>query len=387
MGNPSMRRFCCLLLVILLTSACSMPAVVMRVSDEEKHWLLSGKALLNTNGQELAPAKENVSYLTPEMRKFAEEAIAGDLGKDGLDALLQAMLLSSGMNLKYDETATFTAREAFEHGRANCLSFTHMFVAMARHVGFYVNFNEVDVPPIWGVRKTKTLVLNKHVNAIVTLQNGDRHVIDLNLEEARGNYERGFISDRLAHAQHYNNRAMELHAGGDHVDAFRYLITALRMEPSVSYFWSNLGSLYRRTGNTQAAEMAYRVALTENPGDLVAMSNASRLYAEIGNDELAGKYAKKVHYFRMRNPYYRYSLAMDAFMEMEYELAREHTEAAIKHYDDEHRFYFLLGAIYRMTGESELADVNFNKALELTNNDKQESRYRRKMDRMSSRNS
>ena len=110
-----------------------------------------------------------------------------------------------------------------------------MFISMARHVGFDVKFNEVDVPPIWDIRQNDTLVLNKHVNAVVVRPGSIRHVVDLNIDDFDVSYEQRYISDELAIAQHYNNKAMEYLASGQHVDAFRYLAKAPSMEPAISY--------------------------------------------------------------------------------------------------------------------------------------------------------
>ena len=48
----------------------------------------------------------------------------------------------------YDEI-TRTASETFRARRGNCLSFSNMFVAMARDVGLDVQFQEVEIPPDW----------------------------------------------------------------------------------------------------------------------------------------------------------------------------------------------------------------------------------------------
>jgi tetratricopeptide (TPR) repeat protein len=373
------RTFCVLILAVMF-SACSTLAPIDKITADEKRWLLSGEALPIKGEQEIVLPDEDILELTDEMRKFAELAVSGYSGKAKLKALLGSILSPSGLYLQYDAGASFTAQETFRFGKANCLSFTNMFITMARHVDLEVMYNEVDVPPIWDMRQTNTLVLNKHVNAVVIRLGKIRQVVDLAMEEFEPTYEQRYISDELAIAQHYNNKAMKYLASGQHVDAFRYLAKALSIEPTVSYFWSNLGSIYRRAGNLDAAEMAYRVALTENPGNFVAISNASRLYEEIGQYELAGQYEKRAHYFRMRNPYYRYGLAQKAFLKKDYELARKHTKAAIHHHDKEHRFYFLLGAIYQRTGDSKLATDNFSKALELSFDDEQQAKYRRKID-------
>jgi Flp pilus assembly protein TadD len=357
----------------------------LKLADaDDVHWLLSGEAWSETGADDLILPEERVLYLNREMREFAKNAVQGYEDKDRMTALLTALLKPDGLELTYDVQASFTAEEVFLHRRANCLSFTSLFVAMGRYLDMDVRYNEVDVPPIWDLRWGNTLVLNKHINAMLVRNKYVRHVIDLNIEEYDSQYEQRNISDQLAVAQHYNNKAMGYLLSADYDNAFRFMVKAISMAPEKSYLWNNLGSLYRRTGNTEAAEKAYLVSLNANAEDLVAMSNVARLYNANGNIGLASYYEEQAHDYRMRNPYYLYGLAQKAFTEKDYELARGHLQGAISRHDREHRFYFLLGAVYKRTGESELADTNFNRALELSADSKQQSRYRNKMERLAS---
>ncbi len=256
---------------------------------------------------------------------------------------------------------------------------------MGRYLNMDVQFNEVDVPPIWDLGNGNTMILNKHINAMVT-RIGSRHVIDLNIDEYEPTYEQRYIDDRLALAQHYNNKAMGFLVENDHVQALRFLRKALHMEPSVSYLWNNLGSLYRRAGNLQAAELSYLAAIEADEDDLIALSNVTRLYEETDNPELAAYYEEQAREFRLQNPYFIYSMAQKAFVESDYESAQEHISDAIDLNNKEHRFYFLMGAIYQKTGDVNLANDNFNKALELSSDPKQQNRYRSKMNRLTAAN-
>ena len=165
-------------------------------------------------------------------------------------------------------------------------------------------------------------------------------------------------------------------------EAIRYMAAALDIDPGVSYFWSNLGAVYRRSSRLEAAELAYRLALQYDPSDLVAISNAARLYEQLGEQETAQALHERAEHFRKINPYYRYRQSLDAFARTEYLYALEHTNAAIRHYNKEHRFYFLRSAIYSRLGNDKQAEENLLKAISLTDDEKQNSRYRRKMDQL-----
>lgn len=378
-----MKRMTILPAIALLCSACAGTGDVKLVSPEEREWLLSGEVLDGRPMDKATLPEERILYLTPEMRRFARHAVSGYGGRERITALVSALIDKAGLALRYDSQATFTAEEVYRTGRANCLSFTHLFIAMARYLDMDAQYNEVDVPPIWDMRRGNTLVLNKHINAMVTRQQRFRHVIDLNAEEYEAHYEQRNIHDSLAVAQHYNNKAMAYLVDKDFERALRYLVKAISMDPGVSYLWNNLGSLYRRAGRSNAAELAYKVALSENQEDLVAMSNVARLYRDAGELALAAHYEARAEAYRMKNPYYLYNLARQAIMEKDYKTAMKYTREAIKRNDREHRFYFLLGIILQRSGDEVEAYAHFNRALELSSDKAQQARYRLKMDRLS----
>jgi Flp pilus assembly protein TadD len=290
-------------------------------------------------------------------------------------------LVSPGLRgIVYDATATLTPAETFRQARANCLSFTTLYVLLARHVGLRARFNEVDVPPIWDMQGPETLLLYRHINALVRPTHDRRQVVDLDMEEYDTSYPQREIPDSLAEAQYYNNRAMEFMFAGNLAEAQRYLAKALSIDPGVSYFWGNLGSLYWRAGDLQAAELAFRKARQVSPVDPAAISNAARLYAQLGQSDLARQLEEQVANHRRRNPYYRYQEGLNAFVAGDYEAARSHVLAAIGTHEREHRFHFLLGAVYDRLGDAGRARDSFDRAIELTSDDKQVALYRRKID-------
>jgi Flp pilus assembly protein TadD len=284
------------------------------------------------------------------------------------------------LGIVYDATATLTPRETYRQRRANCLSFTMLYVLLARHVGLPARFNEVDVPPVWEMQGPDTLILYKHVNALLDPRHGGRRVVDLDMEVYDTSYPQREIADDLAEAQFFNNRAMELMFEGRFAEARSHLARAIKLEPGVSYFWGNLGSLYWRAGDLPAAELAFRKAMRVHPVDPVAIGNAARLYTELGRSDLAKQLEELVASHRRRNPYYRYQQGLTAFVEGDYDSARSHVLAAIDAHQREHRFHFLLGAVYSKLGNEVRARGSFEKAIELAGTDRQVSLYRHKVD-------
>lgn len=379
-------RYSSLVLLLALTqfAGCASTGTSIGRDVSTREWLLSGAALAGYAGDTVLPGQDEIMFMDDSMKRLVEQAVAGQATARGkVRAMLDAIIKPSGLGLEYDPSASFTAREAFVERRANCMSFTLMVVAMLRHVGVETSFNVVEVPLLGDMRDESTLVFYKHINAIVQFPfDAGRAVVDLDLDAYDVNYEQRVITDAAAVAQYYNNRAMEFLQQGNTRAAFPYLVKALTIEPEQSYFWSNLGALYQRSGNLQAAREAFEVALEENSNDLVAMSNAARLYAFLGETKRAEVLTRRVEHFRAHNPYYRYLLAVTAFRVSDYETARRELTEAIRLHKQEHLFHFLLGAVYEKLGMHEAALQSVNTALTLTTDEKQLARYKGKMGRL-----
>lgn len=371
------------LLFPLLLGACASTGIADLRSEESRQWLLSGEPLVAGGILPADLPEENVLMLDEDMKAFVASATAGKVtARDKVAALLGAVIGPGSVGIRYNPSASYSARETFARREANCLSFTLMMVSMLRHIGVDARYNDVNIPLLSDLRDESTLVFYKHINAIVQFSEQHRAVLDLNMQEYDTSFTQEEITDAAAVAQYYNNRAMELLQRGQVEPAFGYLAKAITMDPDESYLWSNLGSLYQRAGKLQPARAAFEIAIGEDSRNLVAMSNAARLYATLGETERASELAGRVERFRSENPYYRYVQAVNAYLHADYDGARQELTEAIRLYQQEHRFHFLLGAAYEKLGMHEAAEQSMHTALELATDEKQVARYRNKMDRL-----
>ena len=62
-------------------------------------------------------------------------------------------------------------------------------------------------------------------------------------------------------ALYYGNVAAEKLLMNNNEEAFKYFVKAIKTKADIPSFWTNLGVLYRRTGNDDYAEKAYFTAL------------------------------------------------------------------------------------------------------------------------------
>lgn len=339
--------------------------------------LLAGAPLLAPPAAATLVAEDEVLLVSPEMQAFLDRHVARGAGPvSRLRQLARAILDEKSLGLTYDE-ATRTAAETFSARRGNCLSFSNMFLAMARRAGLRAHYQEVDTPPDWTLRN-EVLVLNRHVNVLVATGRGGDHVVDFNLDRFQSSDGLRRISDARALAHYDNNVAVERMQKGDAATALLYFRRALRRDPSFSPAWTNLGILFLRKGYPAHAEAAYLQALRADERDLVAMSNLASLYERTGDHERAAGYRRRVIAHRDRNPYYRFQLARDAVLARDYGAAIGHLEYAIGRKKNEDRFYFLLGLSYLGQGDAEVARKWFSRAEGMAASDVVKRRYARK---------
>jgi Flp pilus assembly protein TadD len=342
--------------------------------------LLAGKTLGVPAEAPALTSEVEVLALTPEMRAFLNTHVDRRASpKLKLYQLSAAIQSTETFGVTYTET-TRTASDTFRSRRGNCLSFSNLFVAMARDVGLSAEFQEVEVPPDWTF-DNETYVLNRHINVYVDLGQSGTRVVDFNIGDYRSSYEARRIPDARALAHFYNNIGVERMQAGDTAAAlacFRRAILASGREFSPA--WTNLGTLYLRHDDLAHAEAAYLQALAVNDDDFVAMSNLARLYGRRGDVERADAYRKRVARHRWLNPYYRFELARRAYAAHDYDVAIGHLKYAFHQRPKEDQFCELLARCYLGKGDAREARYWLMQAQEVAATDALKRRYSSEID-------
>ncbi len=354
--NNSLRKICIVMLAVLLGAGCSSaPKPASRPSVDDQT-LLAGEVFPGAASQPI-PSAEDVFGLSTDMGRFLDANVGGKTDERTFVQLIDAMETFGIRQLIYDND-TLTASRTFEERRGNCLSFTNMFLVMARHVGLRAKFQEVSISPEW-IKQGDMQVLRRHVNVYVRLtgkgksmdRKGDR-VVDFDDEGGPQASMETIISDNRALAHFYNNWAVDSLEVGNTDLAFAYARKAIiDGDENFSPAWGLIGVLYRRAERLDLAEAAQLRALQAEPDDTVAMSNLERLYASQGRDELAEYYRDQVLGHRLRNPYFRMEKAREAYQAGDYPGAVAHLRKAISLKNDESEFYFLLRDSYYQMGD------------------------------------
>ncbi|MEM7017310.1 MAG: tetratricopeptide repeat protein [Pseudomonadota bacterium] len=344
--------------------------------------LLSGVLLF---GEEVPETpKVDVLALTDETKNWAKSrGTTYPHAKTRLKRLIQAMIDDGLLSLEYDQNHSLTAQETFEARQGNCLSFSLLFVALAREVDINVQFQMVEVPPSFSIDE-ELVFLNNHINVSITgirsdVQFTQNYVVDFNSAEYNGNYKTRRVSDTYAVSLYHGNIAAELLADGQHLAAFRHLKRALRLSPNIAGLWVNLGVLYSRKGLLRPAEQAFHRALAVNANDRSALVNLAKVTSKLGRLAESRAYMQRIQRHLQLNPYYYSHQARIAIQKLDFDRALQEIEKAIALKDDEHQFHHIKGiALYRK-GEVTLAQKSLSKAKNVSHRADLRQVYSRKL--------
>lgn len=218
-----------------------------------------------------------------------------------LEYLLEALQHGDGMAFEYAAGHTGTVQEVFETGRYNCLSFSMLFVAMAREVGLPAYYLKVDHLEDYE-REGDLVVLSRHITAGYGFVK-DRTVLEFDLGPEIS-YNLAYpISDLEALALYYSNRGAERLRQGRAEDALKELEIAVTLDPKSSQAWINLGVAHRRLGDLEGAEVAYLRAIEIEKGSPAAFHNMVVLLRLRGEEDAAGEVLAQLAKRRNRNPF------------------------------------------------------------------------------------
>jgi tetratricopeptide (TPR) repeat protein len=328
--------------------------------------------------RDTVPQKEQILELSTPMKAFLDGHVLTEHGDvDRLKALIFSVFDESRLSLEYSDHFTLTAGQTFEHRAGNCLSFTAMFVAMARYAGLSAYFQEVFDISSWSKNRDLTL-FNRHMNAIVMV-NGSPFEVDFNYDGERKFRITRRASDDRAFAHFFNNLGVEAMANRDYDLAHSLFQTSIEIDPSFSQSHTNLGVLFRVKGQYDLAEDRYKLAMDLDRFDYTARANLVRLYELQGRQKEAQQMRKKVERFMKRNPYYHLAEGEEAMAEGRFQDALQSFKTAIRRDYQEPSFYLHVASAYQAMGDAPNARKYVLKAKRFAKTYQDRERYNKKL--------
>ncbi|MBL4817114.1 MAG: hypothetical protein JKY74_16725 [Shewanella sp.] len=292
---------------------------------------------------------------------------------------------------EYRDYRTRTAAQTYGDRAGNCMSLVLLTAALADVVGVDVEFQDIEVPPVWD-KQGNFYLINGHVNLrLIPRTRSDRIFvskraiqIDFLPERAVRGYNKIRVDKQTVLAMFYNNVAAESLVLGDYDRAYGLLKLGLQQQADYVPALNTLAVLYRYKGLEQQAEILYKLALSVSDHNMNALYNYAILLGSQGRLDEWAKIHKILELDRIANPYYYYDMAQQAYFEREYQDALLWYKRAVDKADYRHEFYFGLSRAYWATGDERLAKKNMEKALSLTRDENNKIRYQAKLHAMKS---
>lgn len=359
-GPHFKRSFISFLIIATALGGCSTQPEVQRDNADLRHRIHD---TVPDTWRDAAASAEEISPLTvtPELREFIHSSVrSNDTAREKMLALTKAIIGRDGVGLLYDADATYTATEAFESGKGNCLGFSNLLIASARELGLNASFELVSQKMRW-TKVEDVLVGSLHVR-VISLTSTKKMVFDFYPLPVRSGFSTQALSDQEALSHHLNNLAVKYMQDGDDARAYALLSAAIEGNPSIAFIWSNLGILLSRNDLGSLAEAAFKEALLISPETQSALSNLQRLYYQQGRHTEARDIMNELEAHRARNPYYHFWLGEQDYEQGDYEKAVKHLKEAISLKKNESRFYILLSQSYEELGLSKAASRASKKA-------------------------
>ncbi len=320
------------------------------------HWATAAVLAVTTlvPGTEL-PSREQIMAVPPELHaQVRDRVIERSRTKEQRFRLLVDFVAGDdGLTLEYDSQTTRTVEETFRSGKANCLSFTLLFVALAREAGLQAYAQEYQQVLAWH-RQDELVYNSSHINAGVKF-GGQRQTVDVGQGALIARRPPKVVSDQRALAHFYHNRGAELMAAGQMDAARRHMDAAIELDPDNPAVWNNLGVLGLRNRDPRAAERAYMTALKLDPMHAAALSNIVALYQRTGEQKQAASFMQRLQEARLADPFHQFILAIEYEKRGDYATAVDYYRRAIRLHDRDPEFYFGLARVYSLMGDARRA--------------------------------
>ena len=300
--------------------------------------------------------------LPPELRAVVVE-LGFDRGVATLDRvrrLYEYMVSEQGLGLRYREQPTHGLAESYATREVNCLSFTMMFIALARASGIDAYAQASNDALAMRVLED-TVYRAHHVKAGVDID-GVQYTVDVGWRAVVAEEKPRRISDVQLVALLHNNNAVERLLAGDLPSAMAETGRMLALDSDNATIWSNAGVVNWRSGRTQPAEQAYLKALQIQDDHLGALSNLVALYRTTGEERLAAQYGKRLKKAQAMDPFSQFLLAEQLVRQGAYGEALGHYRRAIRLLPNQATFHRGMAEAYRQKGDLQAAQRALQRA-------------------------
>ncbi len=303
--------------------------------------------------------------LPDELRRMLPADVVNRRIDDAIraQALIDFMIADDGLALRYQEQPTYGIAESFASRRVNCLSFTMMFIAMARASGIKA-FAQASDDALSMRMQDGTLFRATHVNAGVLID-GEHYSVDVGWRGVAAGRKPRRISDARTVALLHNNHAVEHLLQGESAAAAQAIAAALALDAGSATLWSNAGVVHARAGRRDEAERAYLRAIALQRDHIGALANLVGFHRAGGNAVQLALYDKRLQRAQALDPFSQFLIGQSRAEAGIPADAIAHYRRAIRMLPDEPQFHRSLADAYESIGDPVAATRARDRALRL----------------------
>lgn len=341
---------------------------------------------------------DDVFALSPEMRDYLDTQVAAKAGKRGRqNALVDALYTQGDLKLEYDSEMTRNAAQAFAARSGNCLSLVIMTAAFAKALDLPVYYQKVFVDDEWARSGDLYLAIG-HVNLTLgkrkTDEGGFGYRVGRKPQESEGltidflppddmrRMRTREIDEDAIVAMYMNNRAVEMLAHDRVDDAYWWARASIRQSDEFLVAYNTLGAIYRRHGDTRAAEAVLRFVLEREPANTQAMSNLVAVLRDEGRTADAERLAARLAALEPEPAFVHFNRGIAAFRAGDFATAKDAFAREVARAPDYHEFQFWLGVTLLRLGDVEAARKHLTLALRNSTSRRDHDLYAAKLDHL-----
>jgi predicted Zn-dependent protease len=375
----------------LVVSACSSPALAPPAATLQANPLASlwQDALFAPPSQPVPTQPGQALFdMSPAMVAYAASAPPlADKAGDVRRALIQALYQRQELRLRYDDSRTRTAHEAFADRAGNCLSLVVMTAAFAKHLGLPVSYQQVAVEDSYSRRGGLDLS-SSHINLLMarptSWASGGRAafsdlVVDF-LPGAELGYRRAApLAEHTVVAMYLNNRAAELLIEGQAVDAYWWAKAAVQHDPLFAPATNTLALVYLRQQLLAAAEHTLQRVLQQDANNITAWGNLAATWARQGRVAEAAQASARLAQLQPQAPFAQYDLGRQALQAGDASRAQQHFAQELRLQPLQHEVHFWAAVASWQLGQLAGAHQHLVQARDNSPNAAAEQRYASKL--------
>ncbi len=275
------------------------------------------------------------------------------------------------LNFRYASNVSLTAVEAFHQRKGDCLSYTNLFMGIARHLkipAYFVHVSEArNYYERGGIFFVSTHMAVGYGGGSIG-QGGSPYTVIVDFTEEASDwrlYLYQAVDDATAVALFYNNIAVDRMLEGRVEEAERMVRYLLSRRPMMKELYNNLSVFLMRQGRYREALEILEEATSRFPAYQPLYTNAVQAARGAGRPDLAQEYLDRGRQVAEEDPFFLFNEGMNAFREGRLDLAEERFRKALKKQPNNPFLHAWLSRVLLQAGREAEGVEAFRKAEEL----------------------